>query len=312
MVHNKKWDFLLSLFVIICSLLIFENIKACEIHFPEGILILSKGGPYAIESKNCTHETIQLVNHLIESTEGVISSQQLSMLYQNERILKKRVTLFNQQSENQLTIYPSNIKVLHFKTLLREQALFDQSIKISSPQRLNSDQKFLPFTSNSSLTLSCNDCLQRKSLTIKVKNDYQLDKEYSIKIHIKKLKRAYTLKNNIKAFSIISPEILEEVFLEEIPYTQVFEDLSVIHFFKTNKPLPKGSILKFSDLNGITLVKAGSKTQILMENNLLKIKTHGQARSHGSYGDYIEVKHLKNKKKYLARIIDHNKVFIDL
>ena len=85
-----------------------------------------------------------------------------------------------------------------------------------------------------------------------------------------------------------------------------------LKFYKTNKPLRTGEILKLSDLNAINLVRAGLKTDVVLENQMVRIKTQGICRSNGTIGELVEVYHAQKNKKYLGRVVDINKVLVEL
>jgi flagella basal body P-ring formation protein FlgA len=94
--------------------------------------------------------------------------------------------------------------------------------------------------------------------------------------------------------------------------TDLITDLETLKFFKTNKPLRTGDIIKRSDLNAINLVKAGLKTDVVLENQMIRIKTQGISRGNGAIGDIVEVFHPQKNKKYQGKVIDINKVLVEL
>jgi len=73
-----------------------------------------------------------------------------------------------------------------------------------------------------------------------------------------------------------------------------------------------GDLLRQSDLNALSLVRAGVKTEVIIENELVKLKTSGISRSNGSLGEFVEVFHPQKNKKYLGKVIDINKVLVEL
>ena len=86
----------------------------------------------------------------------------------------------------------------------------------------------------------------------------------------------------------------------------------MLKFYKLNKPLRPGELLRQSDLNPINLVKAGSKTEVIIENELIKLKTYGISRNNGGVGEFVEVFHPQKNKKYQGKVIDLNKVLVEL
>src|SRR5690606_23128854 len=114
------------------------------------------------------------------------------------------------------------------------------------------------------------------------------------------------------AFRALKASSLKEDYIEAIPHTDLFQNMGKIHFYQLNKPIKAGEVLKKSDLNPINLVRAGMTTEVFIENSLMKIKTHGISRSNGSLGDLVEVYHPQKRKKYHGKVIDINKVLIEL
>jgi flagella basal body P-ring formation protein FlgA len=92
----------------------------------------------------------------------------------------------------------------------------------------------------------------------------------------------------------------------------LISDIETLAFYKTNKPLKAGEILKTADLNAINLVKAGLKTEVVLENQMIRIKTQGISRSNGTIGELVEVYHPQKNKKYQGRVVDINKVLVEL
>jgi flagella basal body P-ring formation protein FlgA len=124
--------------------------------------------------------------------------------------------------------------------------------------------------------------------------------------------RAYRVISFHPAFSQITETSLKEEYIESIPHTDLVTNLETLKFFKINKPLNTGDFLRQSDLNALSLVKAGVKTEVIIENELLKLKTSGISRSNGILGEFVEVYHPEKKKKYYGKVIDINKVHVDL
>ena len=125
--------------------------------------------------------------------------------------------------------------------------------------------------------------------------------------------KAYRLTSPLASFSSLNDsDILKEEYIESIPHTDIITDMESLKFYKTNKPIKAGEILKASDLNAINLVRAGLKTDVVLENQMVRIKTQGISRSNGTIGELVEVYHPQKNKKYLGKVIDINKVLVEL
>jgi flagella basal body P-ring formation protein FlgA len=97
-----------------------------------------------------------------------------------------------------------------------------------------------------------------------------------------------------------------------VPYTDLVTDAETLRFFKSNKPLRAGELLRASDLNAQNLVRAGMRTEVILENEMVRIKTSGISRSSGGFGETVEVFHQQKNKKYQGKVIDNNKVLVEL
>ena len=129
----------------------------------------------------------------------------------------------------------------------------------------------------------------------------------------KKMVKAFRLTSALPSFSSVNDtNILKEEYVETIPHTDLITDVEMLKFYKTNKPLKAGEILKKSDLNAVNLVRAGLKTDVVLENQMVRIKTSGISRGNGTIGELVEVYHPQKNKKYLGKVIDINKVLVEL
>jgi flagella basal body P-ring formation protein FlgA len=124
--------------------------------------------------------------------------------------------------------------------------------------------------------------------------------------------KAFRVTAHLPAFSEIPVSSLKQELIEAIPHTDLFSNPEKLKFFKLNKPIRSGEILRQSDLSALSIVKAGMKTEVIIENTLVKLKTTGICRSNGALGDYVEVFHPQKNKKYLGKVIDINKVLVEL
>ena len=125
--------------------------------------------------------------------------------------------------------------------------------------------------------------------------------------------KAFRVTQPLPSFSDIKDKnVVKEEYVEAIPHTDLITDFESLKFFKTNKPLRTGELIKRSDLNAVNLVKAGLKTEVILENSAIRIKTDGISRNSGSIGEMVEVYHAQKNKKYLGKVIDVNKVLVEL
>lgn len=274
---------------------------ACEVHLPHHFVILGDAPllTSAATHTGCSEHTLKDVNETLRSVDGKITSFQLAGLLKS----KNHEVLFQ----------PNLVNVQHFKTLVREQLMLPSGIQLHSSQALNS-QDFITLNHGETVEVECAGCQfgKKQPVNVNISGIDGTKKSVVVTADFKKMVKAYRVTSFHPAFAEVSTASLKEEYVEVIPHTDLVTNLDTLKFFKLNKPVRSGELLKQSDLNALSLVKAGVKTEVIIENELVKLKTSGISRSNGSLGEYVEVFHPQKNKKYLGKVIDINKVLVEL
>lgn len=286
---------LIALFFILAAKLSI----ACEVHLPQNLVILGETSDFSqvIQQNGCNGETLQLVNKTLSSIEGKMTSFQFAEMMKTSNV----------------TIQPNFIQVQHLKNLVREQLMIPPGVQMRSSEAVNSPN-YLAVAPGDRVEVQCIGCLygSQQPLNINVIGFDGSNRSLMVKADFKKMVRAYRVLSFHPAFSEIESTSLNEEFVESIPQTDLVTNLETLKFYKINKPLKAGDLLRRADLNALSLVKAGVKTEVIIENELVKLKTSGISRSNGSIGEYVEVFHQQKNKKYYGKVIDINKVLVEL
>ena len=93
---------------------------------------------------------------------------------------------------------------------------------------------------------------------------------------------------------------------------QYIQSSSELNFFKLNRYIEKGEPLKRSDLSAKNLVRTGKLTQVIVEQDGLKVKLDAIARQTGKYGDFVNLYNPESKKQIRGEVIDYNKVRVEI
>ena len=288
---------LLTIFAILSS----SFAIGCEVNLPHHLVILGDTADYnqTITHKNCDQDILNEVSATLRSVEGKITSAQFSA------ILKLK---------NQLVhIQPELIQVQHLKHLIREQLHIPSGIQLRALEAVNTPN-YIAVASGDRIEVQCIGCLfgQQQPININIVGFDGSEKSIIVKADFKKMVRAYRVSTFHPAFSELTAESLTEELIEAIPHTDLMTELETLKFYKLNKPVKAGELLRKSDLNAQNLVRAGTQTEVIIENSLLKLKTTGISRSNGTLGQFVEVFHPKKNKKYQGKVIDINKVLVEL
>lgn len=284
-------------FFIICS----AFADACEVYLPAHLVILGETTNFeqSIKHTGCSSEALQEISTTMNSVEGKISAFQFS------DILKSKNHI--------VAVQPALMQVQHLNHLVREQIMLPAGIQLRSSEAINA-ANFLVLAPGDRIEIQCVGCLygSQQPLNINVIGFDGTNKAVTVKADFKKMVKAYRVLGFHPAFSPITATSLKEEFVESIPHTDLITNLETLHFFKLNKPVRSGELLRLSDLNALNLVKAGLKTEVIIENEHVKLKTQGISRSNGTLGEFVEVFHPQKNKKYQGKVIDINKVLVEL
>jgi hypothetical protein len=274
---------------------------ACDVNLPNKLLIIEESSDLvsATIQKDCSAHEIKEIVNTVKSVEGKISSTQLSEILKSKNIKAK--------------ISPNLIEIQHLSHIIRKQIQLPSGISIKS-SRAEESENFFSLSQGDLIDVQCSPCLfgERQPLNLTITEGNGSKKTIRIIAEFVKKVRAYKLRSSQHAFSKIDTSELEEVLVEAVPFTEFIDDLNVMKFYKFNKPVQAGELIRLSDLTAENLVRAGSKTEVVIENELIRLKTSAISRSNGTFGELVEVFHPQKNKKYNGKVIDLNKVLVEL
>lgn len=286
----------LLLFVLLVS-----SAFACDISMPHRLIVLSddSSGQSPVNASNCTAETVREFHKTLTQIEGRISADQLTEMLT--------------QKGHAIRLDQHMIQIQNMKTLMREQLMIPPGVHVKATHSMNSSN-FMALAPGDQLQISCSACLwgTRQPVNVTVNGFDGSRRDFVAVADFGKMVRAFRLVRPLNSFSEITVYDIKEEFTESVPHTDYIADLETLKYYKTNKPLKSGDLLRISDLNAVNIVKAGLKTEVILENSLVRIKTSGISRANGAFGDIVEVYHPQKNKKYQGKVIDTNKVLVEL
>jgi CxxC motif-containing protein len=288
-----------KLFIALFFMLAAKLSIACEVHLPQNLVILGESADFSqvIQHAGCDEATIKSVNETLASVEGKMTSFQFAEMMKNSNV----------------KIQPQFIQVQHLKNLVREQLMIPPGVQLRSSQAVNSPN-YMVVAPGDRVEVQCLGCLYgtQQTLNLNVVGFDGSNRALMVTADFKRMVRAYRVMGFHPAFSELQSSSLKEEYIESIPHTDLVTNLETLKYFKINKPLKAGDVLRQSDLNALSLVRAGVKTEVIIENELVKLKTSGISRSNGTLGEFVEVFHPQKNKKYYGKVIDINKVLVEL
>ena len=91
-----------------------------------------------------------------------------------------------------------------------------------------------------------------------------------------------------------------------------FTNSNKLVFYKLTRPLQKGDSLKFNYLTPANLVRQGRAATIVLNNSSMSLSGKAMPLANGKIGELIQLRNPKSKKVMIGKVIDFNKVVIEL
>ncbi len=172
----------------------------------------------------------------------------------------------------------------------------------------------IPISENSILFATCKTCnrLGPQHIELTIKKQTQTEKIWiqgSLKTYAQGLVALETIPLNNNP---INPLTFAAKKIITANPEHLFSDIEALKFFKVNKQIIVGQELNQNDLIPINLVHFNSPTQALLENDSIKMNITVFPTKNGRYGESIEVRGPYNNKKMRAKVVDLNKVIIQI
>ena len=242
--------------------------------------------------KNCTKDVENKIRSIFLDAQGSISQRYL-----------KKVT-----NEKDLIVRPRNISIRPIENFLVSKLDNNRDIRVRlvnsniDPYFLKNDSSFLSYT--------CHNCSGRGLATFKLTKNR---KTAWIKAKILRAKDVYT---STKPLTVTFSSLSNKDFIKKTVYVTadhqyVSGKMNFTHY-KINKPIDKDYVLRKSDLTPTTLVKYGVPVNVSIQSKNMKMSMVATPLTNGFINQYIKLKNIKTNKTFTAKVVDINKVQIEL
>lgn len=237
---------------------------------------------------------MELFTRFISNARGKLIGRHLSRIFKGE--YKKEIVFKNDIEVVSLSEYIQKNLELGDTIITRLTSLYGSaSINIDG---------------NEAIIVDCPSCISPGERNIKIKVNAKTI-WLSAKVKIKK--SGFVLKKDVTPFNTeLTEEMIEEATAFDDGKEMLFRDAKNIRFYRPSRPLSKGKTLSIRDLVPRTLVRFNQNVDVLIKGDSLMLKTKAHARQSGKYGDTIKLYNPKTKKNLLGKVIDHNKVVVEL
>lgn len=253
-----------------------------------------------IKKSNCNEEIINKFIAVVFSSQGKINSENLSRLINNKNISLK----------------PDTIK------LISASVFFNDKIKSSSEGVLWKDikiankEKMILLDNDDLINFECKTCkfLGQHNIKLNIYNPItSKNKIIWLTAKSKVVKRVLLSK---KYQTITNLALNPNDFYEKEIETEFPEDYTYnkdrLKYYKINKTISKNQPLKMSHLYPINLVSPEKTVKVILRSGNLSIINNATSIDYGKIGDTINIKKASNGKIMSGKVVDYNKVVINL
>ncbi|MBK23922.1 MAG: flagella basal body P-ring formation protein FlgA [Halobacteriovorax sp.] len=298
---------LILLASILFSFSSFGNTKSCKIDSFEKIYYLPNPNGFnskeIIKRSDCPLDVKRKFNRQIYKSSGSLTSN----------IINSISEIKNSGYTVELT--PNRIQVINLKNEFQKQFNLRKDWTFGKLKMLNK-KSAIGLDLESSLSLSCELChtTGEKNIALEVRNPIKgFSKTHWVQGTVFISTKALI---PVRSLSASEPQLSPSLFKKELINVtrpeQYFTNIEQLVFYKLNKSLPEGTGLKFTDLTPINLVSAGIPTKVVLKSGGLVLNGTGIPSQSGKFGEIIKLRNPKTKRMIIGKVVDFNKVLVDL
>lgn len=279
-----------------CSIGLFSKVYRLE---PNSFL----GNSDIIQTSDCENFISNKITQMLSSSNGSMGAE----------FLKKE--LEKDYPAMKITISPRKITLLDLNTTLREELTANSNLFFLDSKSLNGLHS-LSLTEGEQIKINCENCQSfgEKNIKIDINNPLSngnralwFTSRIMAKIKIFKAKRNLSFQQkHLEADDFYADEIFTG------NPENLVTSLDNIHFYKTNKTILQGVAVSNLDLQAVNLVSFGIPVQVVLKNQNINLQRTALPNRSALFGEVVELKNPNNNKIIAGKVIDYNKVVIEL
>lgn len=214
-----------------------------------------------------------------------------------------------------IDITPRKLSLLELNSSLRDQLTNDSNLFFQNTNSLNGI-KSLGLIEGEQLKANCESCTSfgEKNIKIDIANPLQnttrtvwFSSRIMAKIKIFKAKRNLSFQQgHLDAEDFYSDEIFTS------NPENALTSLNNIQFYKANRTIVQGSVVSNLDLQAVNLISFGTPVNVTLKNQNINLQRTAMPTRSALFGETIELRNPNNNKIIAGKVVDYNKVVIEL
>jgi len=256
-----------------------------------------------VQKTNCDQAILNKISQIVSASNGTIGADFL------KRELSKEFNLIS------IDIIPRKLSLLELNSSLKDQLAAGNNFYFSNSKSLN-NLKTIGLTEEEQLKVNCESCnsLGDKNIKIDLTNTLQsttktiwFSSRILAKVKVYKAKRSISFQqHHFELDDFYSDEVLTS------NPDNALTTLDNIQFYKSNKNIMQGSIVSNLDLQSVNLINFGTPVNVSLKNQNISLQRTAMPIRSAIFGEVIELRNPNNNKIIAGKVVDYNKVVIEL
>lgn len=256
-----------------------------------------------IQASDCDSMILNKISQIVSGSNGTISAD----------FLKREVA--KDFSNINLEISPRKTALLDLNSSMREQLTGGTNLYFLDTKSLNG-LRTVGLVEGEQLKVNCESCstFGEKNVKLDITNPIAnstrtlwFTSKIMAKVKVFKARRNISFQQkHLEADDFYADEIYS------ISPDNVVTSLENIHFYKSNKTIIQGAVVSNMDLQAVNLVNFGTPVSVTLKNANINLSRKAVPTRSALFGETIELKNPTTNKVISGKVVDYNKVVIEL
>lgn len=256
-----------------------------------------------IHKTNCDSSILNKISQLISNASGTVGTD----------FLKRE--LVKDFGSIVVEITPRKLSLRELNSTLRDQLTNGSNLYFLNTKSLNGI-KTLGLVEGEQLKATCESCnsFGEKNIKIDITSPFQNNiKTFWFSSGIMAQIKVFKAKRSL---SFQQKHLEAEDFYDDEIFTSspdnVLTTLANIHFYKANRNILQGSVVSNLDLQAVNLISFGTPVSVTLKNQNINLQRTAMPTRSALFGEVIELRNPNNNKIIAGKVVDYNKVVIEL
>ena len=253
-----------------------------------------------VRHSDCPDDVKKRLADLLASSSGKVHSQHLKKVLRNS---------------DGVDIRPQKIEFFDLEEVLKDEYPLKKNW-IFKNTAFSGTRQLYPYGTDERLQIVCRHCEKPGKKVLEIVFHNVLSGKKRIlwgETHIAIRTRALVALRTLVAGSLLSPSDFKEQFSYVMSEHESFvTNGKNLAFYKVNKTVQEGTVLKHSDMSSVHLVGAGKPVKTIIKKGGMKLTGVGIPVRSGRLGESVQVKGMDGKRFVIGKIVGFNKVEVEL